>query len=1040
MTVSLQPAFTSLLDSLPPHPYGPHELGSLVRKTLDGIKSKLSPDIRKSQWEYLLRDDIFRLAATEGTALENEDNTYYDKLRDKLDLTLTFTEHDACEQTFPLSVLQDLLETQTVASCDHIFSWIECRAARLTEGMVPQKGKALVLLRTLNDLLRRLSKMGSTTIFCGRILTFLSDVFPLGERSGVNLRGEYGPTWEGVVDLTKGEKKEENEKRGLAEEKTKSDDESNKMQVDSSSSKEEFYQTFWSLQLPFSKPTIFVKKDALSEFREAVDKVLPVIKEATAKERAMMGSRAGPSSSTLKRKREPEVEETSSGDYFFAKFLTSPDLLDLEIADTHFRRQFLYQLLILLNHLLTFTKAAKTAWSSVRNRSLQMEFTLEPADAQWVQDTMNKAMEELRQTTPNGRAFADTVGMILEREKNWVKWKNELCAPFDKTPWSTDMQGRSVGLLDATAEARRKMIESPEDWPWSLGSEPLTDVWEMGYRDLQDLQMPFRAGEVKDFVKKVKQEDARIAMRKKALARAAERIAQARSKTAAASADVPMAAPDANAQTTVTSQGEAAAPPVEQPKQPVPGSTGPTPESAVSLIVPHPSLPPRPGSVPSKPGETPALPSSPPLSGQTSAPAPAPPPDPWANDEQIAKFEESKQRWSWLALRTARDQYLQLFGRIGTGDVEMLAQEIEKELEKEKIRSDEANVLVTGGAGYIGSHVIYALQKTRRYKVISLDNYHNSQPAALARISQLSWSELPKNPTPLEIQSTEIDSICCDLTKPDAIRNVFEKYGKGEIWGVVHIAAYKAVGESTEIPLTYYQNNVSATISLLQTMAEYDCTRIVYSSSATVYGTPPVIPIPESTRLQADSPYGKTKVMAETIIDDLCHADQRWRAISLRYFNPAGAHPSGMIGEDPKGRPGNLLPLLAHMAIGRVKDSTLEVFGNDYPTPDGTCVRDYLHVLDLASGHLLALDALSEGSRILDGKFGMSVLQIVEAMRKATGFDYKVRDNRRGDVPDLTADPSLAEKELGFKARQDLETMCRDLWNWQSKNPLGYGE
>jgi len=238
-------------------------------------------------------------------------------------------------------------------------------------------------------------------------------------------------------------------------------------------------------------------------------------------------------------------------------------------------------------------------------------------------------------------------------------------------------------------------------------------------------------------------------------------------------------------------------------------------------------------------------------------------------------------------------------------------------------------------------------------------------------------------------------------------------------------------------------------------MDEYDCTRIVYSSSATVYGTPPIIPIPETTRLKADSPYGKSKIMSETIIDDLCHADpKRWRALSLRYFNPAGAHPSGLIGEDPRGRPGNLLPLLAHMAIGRVQESTLKVFGNDYPTPDGTCVRDYIHVLDLASGHLLALDALAPESTIFancpdDARYkaynlgkgkGMSVLQILEAMRLATGFDYKyeVIGRRRGDVPDLTANPALAEKELGFKALHNLETMCRDLWNWQTKNPQGY--
>jgi len=363
-------------------------------------------------------------------------------------------------------------------------------------------------------------------------------------------------------------------------------------------------------------------------------------------------------------------------------------------------------------------------------------------------------------------------------------------------------------------------------------------------------------------------------------------------------------------------------------------------------------------------------------------------------------------------------------------------------------------VLVTGGAGYIGSHVIYSLQETRRYKVVSIDNHHNSHPRSLARVAQIARDALPENATDKDRDSAEIVSHVCDLTKPEEVRKVFKQYGEGGIWGVVHIAAYKAVGESTEIPLTYYANNVSATVSLLQIMAEFKCTQMVYSSSATVYGTPPTIPIPESTRLKADSPYGKTKVMCETILEDLCHSDTNWRALSLRYFNPAGAHPSGSIGEDPRGRPGNLLPLLAHMAVGRVKDDKLRVFGNDYPTPDGTCVRDYLHVLDLSKGHLLALDALSSTSTVFDncptearykaynlgkGK-GMSVLQIVEAMRKATGFDYKyeIIGRRRGDVPDLTADPSLAEKELGFTAPQDLETMCRDLWNWQNTNPNGY--
>ncbi|EIM83257.1 UDP-glucose 4-epimerase [Stereum hirsutum FP-91666 SS1] len=366
-------------------------------------------------------------------------------------------------------------------------------------------------------------------------------------------------------------------------------------------------------------------------------------------------------------------------------------------------------------------------------------------------------------------------------------------------------------------------------------------------------------------------------------------------------------------------------------------------------------------------------------------------------------------------------------------------------------------VLVTGGAGYIGSHVVYVLQATRQYKVISIDNYHNSYPRAVDKLQQIARESLPENPTEQDKDSAEIDAHTVDLTDKAAVRGVFEKYGKGGIYGVIHIAAYKAVGESTEIPLTYYENNVSATIFLLQLMSEFDCTKFVYSSSATVYGTPPVIPIPESTRLKADSPYGKSKVMCETIVEDLVNSDpQRWRAISLRYFNPAGAHPSGLIGEDPRGRPGNLLPLLAHMAVGRIKEDVLKVFGNDYPTPDGTCVRDYLHVLDLASGHLLALDALSDHSKVFENTpgearykaynlgrgRGFSVLQILEAMKKATGFQYghEFVGRRRGDVPDLTADPTLAEKELGFKAPQDLETMCKDLWNWQSKNPEGYGE
>ncbi|KAJ7897244.1 THO complex subunit 1 transcription elongation factor-domain-containing protein [Mycena olivaceomarginata] len=1014
----------------------------LVKKTLLDTQEKSSPENRKSQWEYLLKNAVFDLACTEGKALKEENTKYYSRLRDRLDLVLTFTEHEACDQTLPFTILEDLLETQTIASCSHIFSWIEERAERLTVGLVPAKGKALTLLRTLNDLLRRLSKMGSTTIFCGRILTFLSGVFPLGERSGVNLRGEYGPTWEGVKAASKTEVPEEDVVMADAKETEKEED---KMQVDDESKKpaaedkkDDFYNTFWSLQLPFSKPPLFAQPNTFDEFKDAVNKVIPVIREATAKERAMMGSRVGGSVS-LKRKREPDAEESSTvTEYFFAKFLTSPDLLDLEIADTHFRRQFLFQLAILLSHLQTFTKAAKAEWATPRNRSLQMEFVLEPAQAEWVQETYMKAMEELKQTAPNGRAFAETVSAILEREKNWVKWKNELCTAFDKEPWSADVDGKKVGLEEATRSVRQKMREPPEEWPWALGSEALTEIWELGYRDLNDLQNPFQAGDVKDFHKKIKLEDAKIGMRQKQLAKLAA-AAEARAAAAAAAQAKTKAEADAAMDVVPPATADTSARP--------PAPTNP----AGSPI--HPSLPAKPGSpTVDTPTATPIATPVPP------APVPAPAPPAPSTDDQIIKLEENKQRWAWLALRTARDHHLQHFGKIGTGDIELLAKEIEAEKrvpKGEELAVAEEKVLVTGGAGYIGSHVIYTLQKTRRYKVISLDNGHNSHPNALSRVSALSRSELPADASERDIETTEIESHQVDLTRRDEIRTVFEKHGKGGIWGVVHIAAYKAVGESVEIPLTYYENNVAATLFLLQTMQEFDCTRIVYSSSATVYGIPPTIPIPETTRLKADSPYGKTKVMSETMLDDLCHADPKWSAIALRYFNPAGAHPSGQIGEDPKGRPGNLLPLLAHMAIGRVDATTLKVFGNDYPTPDGTCVRDYLHVLDLASGHLLALEALDANSKVFDstpearykgynlgqGK-GISVLEIIQAMRKATGFDFKyeIIGRRRGDVPDLTADPALAEKELGFKANQNLSVMCRDLWNFQSKNPEGYGK
>ncbi|KAH9171037.1 THO complex subunit 1 transcription elongation factor-domain-containing protein [Lactarius sanguifluus] len=1026
-------AIRYLLQSLPLHK---DELDNLVSKVLQDTPSKFSLDVRRGQWELALKSEMFALAMKEGKALRDPESTYYDELKERLELVLTFTEQDACEQAFPFSILQDLLETQTIISCSHIFSWIESRAARLTASMA--KGKALILLRTLNDLLRRLSKMGSNTIFCGRILTFLSGVFPLGERSGVNLRGEYGPTWETVLftrEKDSGDDITEARAEGKPDDAMVVDESlaekpavASKLTAETIEKKEDLYNTFWSLQLPFSKPAQFALPQTFNEFQDAVNKILPVIKEATAKERALTGSRTvmtgAATANPLKRKREsePAAEPATAGkDYFFAKFLTSPDLLDLEIADTHFRRQFLFQLLVLLYHLQTFTKEAKATWVTPRNRSLQMEFTLEG-------DAIHPGFEELRQTAPAGRVFADAVAGVLERERKWVRWKCDLCSPFDREPQP------GPNLEESTRSKREGMRKDPEEWSHSLGSAPLTEIWEMGYRDLGDLENPFQPGDVKDFVKKIKLEDNKIEMRKRTLARQAERVAAARAKAAATSASTPNTqenAPESTKPSTSPSTPTPAAGSPLHPSLPAkPGPPSPTkaPENAQAPLTPSPA------PTPTPPAPAPAAVTTHATPERVATPAPAPIPMP--PDEQITKLEENKQRWAWLALRTARDQHLAQFTKIGTGDIVALAAEIEREREAQNAALERgASPLANGGAGQDAKlaadgakagpngassardaegdalHVVFALQQTRRYKVVSIDNYYNSYPKALKRLEEIARNALPADATELEKESTVIDKYTCDLTSPADVRAVFEQYGKGGFWGVVHVALCP-----------------SSTAPALSIRPPQP-----------VYGDPPKVPIPETTRLKADSPYGRSKVMCEAVIEDLMHAEPtRWRAISLRYFNPAGAHPSGLIGEDPRGRPGNLLPLLAHMAVGRVNESTLQVFGDDYPTPDGTCVRDYLHVLDLASGHLLALDALAPGSTVFDNcptpaqykaynlgrGQGFSVLQILEAMRAATKFNYtyNIIGRRRGDVPDLTADPSLAEKELGFRAKQDLTT------------------
>jgi UDP-glucose 4-epimerase len=333
-------------------------------------------------------------------------------------------------------------------------------------------------------------------------------------------------------------------------------------------------------------------------------------------------------------------------------------------------------------------------------------------------------------------------------------------------------------------------------------------------------------------------------------------------------------------------------------------------------------------------------------------------------------------------------------------------------------------ILVTGGAGYIGSHACLELLQAG-YEVVVVDNLINSKEESLRRVQELTGRKLTFHKV--------------DLLDKEALRQVF---AHSTFEAVIHFAGLKAVGESVLVPLRYYHNNLTGTITLCEVMQEYKVKNIVFSSSATVYGDPQQVPINEEAALAPTSPYGRTKWMIEEILKDVHRADHEWNVIILRYFNPVGAHPSGRIGEDPQGIPNNLTPYIAQVAIGKLP--LLYIFGNDYPTVDGTGVRDYIHVVDLAQGHLKALEKLSEHPGVvvynLGTGRGYSVLEVIAAFEKVSGrkIRYKIVGRRPGDIAISYADPSKANRELNWKAERGIEEMCRDLWNWQSQNPQGY--
>lgn len=332
-------------------------------------------------------------------------------------------------------------------------------------------------------------------------------------------------------------------------------------------------------------------------------------------------------------------------------------------------------------------------------------------------------------------------------------------------------------------------------------------------------------------------------------------------------------------------------------------------------------------------------------------------------------------------------------------------------------------VLVPGGCGYIGSHTVVELQKNG-FDVVIVDNLSNSKEAVLDRIQQITGTK----PTFYKV----------DMTDKAALRGVFEKEKFSD---VIHFAGLKAVGESVRKPLEYYRNNLDSTMNLLELMREFGVKNIVFSSSATVYGNPATVPITEDFPLSCTNPYGQTKLMIEYILKDLYKADASFNIALLRYFNPIGAHPSGLIGEDPNGIPNNLVPYITQVAVGKLE--RLNVFGNDYPTRDGTGVRDYIHVVDLAKGHLAALKKLSENCGLviynLGTGNGYSVLEVLNAFSETVGrpLPYVIAPRRAGDIAECYADPTKAYKELGWKAELDLKRMAEDSWRWQKNNPDG---
>ncbi|CAG7854144.1 SubName: Full=Related to nuclear matrix protein p84 {ECO:0000313/EMBL:CCA68937.1} [Serendipita indica DSM 11827] len=616
----LQQHLQDYLDAIPLDNTDETALERAATDLITRTKPLSSKDTLRSRWELALRTE-----EQEQEQIQTDERRYYSRVFNLLDLSMLMSENECVDPQLPFNLVREFFECLSIASCSQVFSWVERRGKRLCLDANGANRQGLLVLRTLNELLRSLSK-STETEFCARILLFMSAVFPLSERSGVNLRGEYGPPWEGPPPYQEGkelileEAKKEETRQGARHDDAGATEMDDTVDPSEEDRKSLLYKTFWFLQYPFSRPPAFAEADMFKAFQHAVNKILPILSEATKKERMLAGSKTLAGS---KRKRDVEMDvqkvsytvQDEHADYAFAKYLSSPELLELEIADTNFRRQFLFQLLILLQYLRSFTEQEKAKHPEVKMRPFNVDFTLPESEENWVKEVNSRVMLELRTTTPDGRAFEEIIRIILERESNWVNWKNSQCKPFEKDALPID--------FELELRRRRQELMKPlEAWPHSHGTESLSEIWTMGYRSLDDLTLFPRRPDPGSFVGQIQRVDKAIAMRKQTI----ERMVTARmAQKTAAKVEAVSSTP-----ATLTSS---------HPLPMKPGSTAEAPKAA-QIVDPRQK-------------ET-------------------PPPDLnaiYQKDEKIKDLERQRQTYTWLALRSASKEHLHLFNKIADEDI-----------------------------------------------------------------------------------------------------------------------------------------------------------------------------------------------------------------------------------------------------------------------------------------------------------------------------------------------------------------------------------